>query len=423
MPGWLRSVVRQHSNSGQVVVASLVALLLGAATFIAGLAAEKWQEGSKEELRWSMATLETLRFVYNGEAPHAFSIAEAVNRADAMENFKGQDPGGVISFEARTAREFAQQRFHGLNGTNALVDEQYSLPGGGFAIAKRLGDLRKEDPLANNLADAKMSEGDRLTEVANILALLCAPIVLVWVALQALANARRNRTFGSPRPLSDDVGIMPQPWAAQPRRRKLTAAALAAWILLTLMPAAVLHMSAAGERAGAESQRLATSVTTSALASNIYTTYALQAKLMGTDMALDGLARQFTALDPRDTSQEALGQAEEIASEQWEQVSATMSRLPTEDDGVDSGLITAMASTPEDWNRAGEQQEAVSERAAQASLATTWANLSLALAALAASSLSLVLVTSNPPKFVRNAALLILLGAAVSGGAGFIIYL
>lgn len=297
----LRAFLRH--NTGQVIVSILVALLLGGATFTANQAAGKWQSATREEVKWSTAALETLRFVYTDEAPEAYSIASSQNRADVLEKFTYPGDTGPIEAEAATARETAAQEIFGLKGSNALIAEKYLLPGGGYDIARRLGDERKADPLSINSATDDMAEGDRLNAIAQAQALACVPIVLIWVAGQAAVNVvRRRRRSISLQPQADDVGIVPQPWIAKPHRKKLTSAALTAWILLTLMPVAGLAVSTAGQRSDAESSRRAVRLSTDLLASSAQATRVAQQLVIKNDLFIAALRGNCSPIPPRRSS-------------------------------------------------------------------------------------------------------------------------
>ena len=127
-------LLRRNANTGQVIVSIVVALLLGAATVIAGLAAGAWQSATREEIKWSASAIEDVRFVYQDEAPNAFAIAESRNRATELEAYvantgrppdaTGEDLDRVVT-EARAARETMEQTSFALEGHNLLIDEVY----------------------------------------------------------------------------------------------------------------------------------------------------------------------------------------------------------------------------------------------------------------------------------------------------------
>ena len=69
-----------------------------------------------------------------------------------------------------------------------MIDEVYELPTGGYDIPRRLGAERDGASREIHAADL-LDEGDRLNAIAQILALLCVPIV---VALDARSSDRAH---------------------------------------------------------------------------------------------------------------------------------------------------------------------------------------------------------------------------------------
>ena len=428
-PGGETSVLdflRRNANSGQVIVSIVVALLLGAATVTAGLAASAWQSATREEIKWSATAIEDVRFVFLDEAPDAFAIAESRNRATELEAYvanagrqpddAGEDLDRVVA-EAQAARETMEQTIFALEGHNSLIDAVYDLPGGGYDVPGRLG-AEREGEADQTLAADLLVEGDRLNVVAQVLALLCVPVVILWVLGQATAHTvGRSRR---PATASDEVDLMPQPWLAAPRRRWLASASLAAWILLTLMPVATLAMSAAAQRADADSSRLAVSTTTGLAASNLQASLSSnQAKAM-THLFFAAYSRQMAALESGDEAEGRLGEAELSAAERWLAVTEPMTRMPTPEDGVDEGLVRALSATIAELDALRLDQNAAADQAAQVGHAVNLATLSIALAALSASALAFALAVRRTPKLVSAGGLAMLGAAVVAAGASMI---
>lgn len=100
-----------------------------------------------------------------------------------------------------------------------------------------------------------------------------------------------------------------------------------------------------------------------------------------------------------------------------------MTRMPTPGDGVDPELIAAMASSPGDWAQSLNQQIAAAGSAERAGDAANLTVLSVALAALAMSSITLALAAPTTPKRVQTGGIVLLVGALVTAGASFVVYI
>jgi hypothetical protein len=422
--GWWRSL-RRGSGRGQLLVTVIVALLLGGATYTANAAAGCWQDATAEEITWSAAAMEQIRFVYLDEATDAALIARWENRATVLGELAAAGGNGLLAAEAETARQTAEQKVFGLRGANALVAERFRLPGGGFDVVRRLAELRHQeaDP-AEDSVPALMAEGDRLRFIALALALACVPLVLIWVVFQAVAyTRRRSRRAGSRPPEAADVGLVPHPWTAPPPKRRLTAAALAAWILVTLIPAWSLYVSCAGQRSDAEAARTAVTISTYIQASNLYSSQDLLQRRIIIDLTQSGLSRQLAGIGLKDAAQDELGAAEVRAADSWSAIGAEMTRLPSTADGIDAGLIRAMSATPETWSDALEIQVAAAEVSDRAGSATNLFTLAATLAALAMSLITLALAKPDAPAILTAAAIVLLAGALLTAFAGAVTFL
>jgi hypothetical protein len=105
-------------------VTVVVAVLLGGATYSANQAADRWQQSTTEEIRWSAIALKQLRFVYLDEAADAALITRWENRATVLGEFAAGGDPDLLSAEAETARQIAEQKVLGLSGANSLVAEK-----------------------------------------------------------------------------------------------------------------------------------------------------------------------------------------------------------------------------------------------------------------------------------------------------------
>ena len=207
---WWR-ILRRESLGGQLLVTVVVALLLGGATYAANQAADKWQQSTSEEIKWSASALEQLRFVYLDEAADAALIACWENRAAVLSGLAADSGAGLLSAEAETARQTAEQKVLGLGGANSLVAEKYRLPGGGFDVVRRLADLRQQETgTAAESARSLLNDGDRLSFGATVLTSSAVLSVLGWLFFQAVVYARkRGRRVAAEAPATDSGGWCP----------------------------------------------------------------------------------------------------------------------------------------------------------------------------------------------------------------------
>lgn len=415
---WWR-ILRRESLGGQLLVTVVVALLLGGATYAANQAADKWQQSTSEEIKWSASALEQLRFVYLDEAADAALIARWENRAAVLSGLAADSGAGLLSAEAETARQTAEQKVLGLGGANSLVAEKYRLPGGGFDVVRRLADLRQQETgTAAESARSLLNDGDRLSFGATVLTSSAVLSVLGWLFFQAVVYARkRGRRVAAEAPATDSGGLVPHPWTAPQRRRRLTAIALVGWTLVTLIPAGVLYVSGAGQRAGAEAARTAVTISTYIQASNLYSSQAILQQRIAIDQAQAGLSRKLAALDLGDGAQDELGTAEVHAADSWSVIGTEMMRLPTTSDGIDPGLILAMSSTPDIWSDALQVQAAAADVSKRAGEATNVFTLAATLAALATSVVTVALARPDSPVAVP------LVGASLLATALFTAFL
>ncbi|MGC5172515.1 hypothetical protein ACLQ2Q_17910 [Microbacterium sp. DT81.1] len=404
----------------------IVAVLLGAATVTAGLAAGAWEGATREEIKWSAAAIEDVRFVYLDEAPDAFNIAAYRNRSTVLETYLADADaprdavGGDldrVAADARAAQETVEQTIFAREGHNRLIGEVYELPTGGYDIPRRLGAEREGEAEQSDAADL-LQEGDRLNALAQALALLCVPIVILWVLVQAAAHTVGRSPGSTPPP--EEVDLMPQPWLAAREVRGLAYASLTAWILLTLMPVVTLGMSAGGQRADADASRLAVAATTGLAAGNLQASLASNQAIASTHLSFAALSRQLTALEFGDEAEARLGEAEAEAADRWLTVTEPMTRMPTTVDGVDQALVQALTATLPQLEALRLEQNAAADRAAQAGNAVNLATLSIALAALSASALAFALVMRQAPTLVRVGGLAMLGGAVITAAASVI---
>jgi hypothetical protein len=420
---WWR-ILRRESIRGQLLVTVVVALLLGGATYSANQAADSWQKSTTEEIKWSARALEQLRFVYLDEASDAALIARWENRAAVLGDLAATGAAGLLSAEAETARKIAEQKVFGLSGTNSLVAEKFRLPGGGFDVVRRLAELRQQETgVAAASAPTLMDDGDRLSLVAAVLTSSAVLSVLGWLLFQGVVYARKSgRRVAAEPSAPDNAGLVPHPWTAPQRSRRLTAIALAGWTLVTLIPAGGLYVSAAGQRSGADAARMAVTISTYIQASNLYSSQALLQHRIAIDQAQAGLSRKLAAINLSDAAQDELGTAEVQAADAWSVIGKEMMRLPTTGDGIDTGLVLAMSATSETWADALKVQAAASQVSEDANRATNLFTLAATLAALAMSLVTLALARPGWPVAVPFAGMALLAAAVVTAVAGVLAF-
>lgn len=420
---WWR-ILRRKSLGGQLLVTVLVALLLGGATYAANQATDDWQQSTTEEIKWSASALEQLRFVYLDEAADAALIARWENRAVVLREHAVNGGAGLLSAEAEAARRTAEQKVLGLNGANSLVAEKFRLPGGGFDVVRRLAELRQQETgAATESARSLLDDGDRSSFVATVLTSAAVLSVLGWLLFQGVLYTRESgRRVAAEPPATDSAGLVPHPWTAPQRSRRLTAIALAGWTLVTLVPAGALYVAGAGQRSGAEAARMAVTISTYIQASNLYSSQAIQQQMIAIDQAQAGLSRKWAAIDLDDGAQDELGTAEVQAADAWSIIGTEMMRLPTTSDGIDTGLIMAMSATPEIWSEALKVQAAAAQVSEGASQATNLLTLAATLAALAMSLVTLALARPDWPVAVPFAGATLLVAALFTAVVGVIAF-
>jgi hypothetical protein len=130
-----------------LAAAALVAAVIGArVAFRSFTATSLWQQSVREQTKQAAAYVESLRFVYTSEEPLAFQLSEARFRAEELArvapSLRGTDRTAVDMEQAlqeyRSSGQLAE-------ASTLYNDPRYQTPDG-FDIAKRLADVRNEDP-------------------------------------------------------------------------------------------------------------------------------------------------------------------------------------------------------------------------------------------------------------------------------------
>lgn len=174
-----------------------MAVALGArASQLSNDAGSSWQTAAREEVKSAAAATEDIRFVYQDEAPVAFTVASARIRADeAGKRAATATPEArtALRVEAAAQAEYVHQTAQGA--LEDVVGPKYRLPKGGFDAPKRLVDRRNTTPdLVRLNPDIPQREGDHLSRHAfvTILATIPAAIAFLLAALVEVFPRRRH---------------------------------------------------------------------------------------------------------------------------------------------------------------------------------------------------------------------------------------
>jgi hypothetical protein len=200
-PRWNRR--RDYGPDHDVAVLALAAavataVLSGGAAWLSSQAGGEWQAALREELRWSTAAVEDIRFVYNDEAPYLLRADLADARADALRKQAAGNaglPSEVARAEARMELElgFRTRQVVGLRP----YQQPYRLPDGGLDLERRLADERNRNPdLVGLDPEPEQTAGNRASRRAAWVAAASVPVAAAFIlaALATLAQrSSRNR--------------------------------------------------------------------------------------------------------------------------------------------------------------------------------------------------------------------------------------
>jgi hypothetical protein len=351
-----------------------VAVLYGTATYLAGQAAGYWDDATRAEVRWSVGFVETVRHVYGDQAPAAFAVAESEVRAAVLGDQEGTP---LVDAEAATAATFAEQlRFQSRTDAGVLGDE-YALEGGGFDLNQRLADELSADDMPRHVTSGLLDRGDDAAQQAVVIAWIAVVIVGAFL----LGRAKWRRTAAAAR--VPDVGLIPEPTQIQLHKRPIAYAALAAWALVSVLPAAQIGLDARSNRAGSDASRQSVELSTHLIGGQLASSMQIGAQQSAIRGSQRALARQLAAVETGDGAQRALGAAELRAADAWVAVLARMIRPPTTDDGFGAEAISALRAGPADWNRLVSAQNDSVERSTMFGRASGFIALAMVLAALA----------------------------------------
>ena len=400
------------ANRLQVAITVLLAVLLGAATWSSSKATGSWQQATRQDGRSTALRVESVRFVYQSELPLAIGLAQAQVRRDALRDLgAGTDP--EVAGELAAADQLvAQLRQSSEQTTNGLANgSDYSTPDGGYEVTRRLGDVLRDDQVtAYDLSAATMRVGDWWARRARGWALLALVVTAAYVVLSAVRSRRRRRERQKDLP---DVGLVPTPWTEPRPGRAVAALALAAWLALPVLTAQQLSLSMDSARSAAESSRLISELSGSAIVSQVRDGASTDLQLRAYHLGMAGLSRQYAATLEGSNGQRLIGAAEETAGERWARISTSMADVPAAADGVDALTIRWLASEPSDWEDIRSRQERVQIDSEDAGSAGDAVGLALLLAALAATAATVARLPGAPRRSTSLLAAGLLASAAL----------
>jgi len=181
-----------------------VAILLGAAAIVAAItgalatglssdASDAWQSALRTEVKRSAAALEDVRYLYQVELPPVITVLGARAQRDTLKAAAAASSG--YTAQALTIASGAQANLaSAIEPSYTLsTDPAYALPGGGVNLARRLADLRAQNPdLVALDPDAIERSGDALATKARLMSLALVPLGLTAL-LGTLAQAFLRR--------------------------------------------------------------------------------------------------------------------------------------------------------------------------------------------------------------------------------------
>jgi hypothetical protein len=406
----------------QAAVTVLVAIAIGVGALLASQAGSRRQEAVRQEIKRSAATIEDVRFVYGDEAPLAYRVAVARALTEEMRaaaRSAGPD-GSAAAVEAVVQEQVAFRLASGQDGTGSLAEgNRYRTPEGGYDVGRRLADVRAANPELVALdPDAAQAAADGFGRAASTATAATGVLVAAYlvVALMRGLRGRRRRGRGAATVGAEpDIGLIPQPWAAEPTRRQATTVALIAWILLTVLSGPQIYFADQEQRAQSLAARDAALITTSIAASSLRQTFMIETSRSIVLANIGSLARELGELDVSAAtarSQQLIADAERAAVPRMSAIAGSMTRPPSAADGVDLATRSVIASTPADWTALQTEQSRQATLADHAGSRADRIVIALLLAGLATSLSAVAAATASPPLPVLWTAIAILLGAA-----------
>jgi hypothetical protein len=398
-------------------VTILVAVAYGIATYVGATADDEWQRALTAEIKHSAAMVEDVRYVYGDEAPDALELAFLEARA-------GELPDG----DAATAMQLAFHRRQAMRptGTHA-ADPAYRLTEGGYDIPRRLAAVREQHPELRDVDPARfMAAGDadrrRAERIAVIGILLVAAYLLVELALWSGRRRQRRATLALHD--AEDVNLVPRPWSVPSGLRVSAAVAFAAWLIVVLLPAALVFATAEADRSRALAAQRGLGTSSVLAVSGLHRSFAANSEKRALSFEIDALGRQFVAEITEDPvlARELQAQARSNAAmgRRAKPIASAMARLPERADGVDAKTVAAVGATVQDAREMVQGQIASAERASNAGRRTVLIGLALMFAAVTGTLATLAATRGRTSALMRVAALGMLAVSAAVGASGLL---
>ena len=196
-----RSKSGDEGAGGSIAVAVLLAIAAVAAaaigtraSLVSSDASDAWQSALRTEEKRSAAAMNDIRQVYEVELPLAVRAAQArLVSAELQAAASGASPDVQRALLVEAA---VQDQLDQVIGTQSDLagNSTYTLPSGGFDLARRLADVRGASPdLVSLDPDALEAEGDKLADKALLLTYALLPLGLCALLAVLAQPLRRYR--------------------------------------------------------------------------------------------------------------------------------------------------------------------------------------------------------------------------------------
>jgi hypothetical protein len=187
---------RDYEVAALALAAAIVTAVLGGwAAWLSAQADGGWHTALREELKWSAAAVEDIRFVYTDQAPDILGVDLADARAAALRRVAADSsglPGEVAMAEARAELELAFRTRRRL-GLSPEQERAYRRPDGSFDLERLLADERSLHPdLVGLDPEREQAAGDHASRQAGWVAAASLPVAGAFV-LAAMARRRHRR--------------------------------------------------------------------------------------------------------------------------------------------------------------------------------------------------------------------------------------
>lgn len=193
----LAAPANERGHGGVAILltaAAVVAAIIGfRAATVSTSASESWQSALRTEVKRSAAAMEDVRYLYQTELPVAVRIVQArVLQAELLAAAQGQS--GAARLTLLLEANVQGQIISGLSSSSTLATApEYALPSGELDLARRLADLRAQNPAMVALnPDGLETAGDQLANKAELTMLALIP-TSVAAFLGVLAQPFRRR--------------------------------------------------------------------------------------------------------------------------------------------------------------------------------------------------------------------------------------